>query len=462
MTSQTALEPSQPALQEERDRRVLYSALGIFAIALLFRFWLLGYVTFPVFDEVYFPTYAEEYLQGKAPWEGHPPLAKYFILLAILLLGKNVIGYRIASAITGAIIPVLVMGLAYRLTGRLRVAVLAGFFTLADGLFLVESRLGLINVFLVACGLVAQILLLVGLERQGQTRTLILCLSGLMLGASASVKWNGLGFFLMTALLAGLVWIIALLRPESLPRLGLLARFTELRWWQYLLCFGVMPIGFYGLVWVPHILESPDYFAPQSVAEVLPQFWKTLVNAQIHMIWWHNSTEVIPKAGAEPVHPYCSAVLSWPVLARGITYYFQLQGEQYQVINALGNPILWWLSTLAIGALSIAGLRQIQPATAFVLIGYAANYLPWLIVKRCLFLYHYMSAAVFSFIALALVSDWLLRYPRWRYLALTGIGAIGLCYLYFLPIWLGLPISSAQFYQRMWTQWLHIPGFDWI
>ena len=40
-------------------------------------------------------------------------------------------------------------------------------------------------------------------------------------------------------------------------------------------------------------------------------------------------------------------------------------------------------------------------ATTFILLGFFANFLPWALVSRSAFIYHYQPAACFSFIALA-------------------------------------------------------------
>ncbi|MFO0211308.1 MAG: dolichyl-phosphate-mannose--protein mannosyltransferase, partial [Pseudanabaena sp.] len=139
--------------------------------------------------------------------------------------------------------------------------------------------------------------------------------------------------------------------------------------------------------------------------------------------------------------------MSWAVLARPVGYYFQNRDAYYFVIQGLGNPLLWWLSTLAIIGITLGSLSpQLQKSinigsNNYLLLGYFANYVPWLIVKRCLFLYHYMSASVFSFIALAWVVYQLLEQKgKLRYLGYGIIATVIISQLFFMPIWLGLPI----------------------
>lgn len=456
----------QPIVETVPDlthRQLIIATFTIWAIALGFRLWHLDTIPVPVFDEVYFPKFAAQYLDGHPDWEGHPPVGKYIIALGIAIFGRNAFGDRVMEALFGAIIPVLGAGLVYLLTARRSVSVLAGLFLLLEGLFLVESRLSLLNVFLVALGLSSQIFLLAGLRQRGIWRTILLCLSGIMLGGSASVKWNGLGFLLMVVLLVGLVWVVALfpknldsknLAPENTEQLGILAEIKTLRWWQYPLCLIAFPVLFYVGQWVPHLLMNSGG---------VPFFWESFWAVQRHIIWWHSSDKVVESlTNAVPVHPYCSSWFSWAVLARPIGYYFKSENNIFTDIHALGNPILWWLSTASILGLSAWGLRRFQGIIAYILIGYAANYLPWAIAKRCVFIYHYMSALVFGVIGLAVITDLLLRQKSLRSLGIGIIIAVTLSYCFFLPIWLGLPLSSSAFYQRMWFMPNGISGFNWI
>ncbi|RMH66236.1 MAG: hypothetical protein D6676_05965, partial [Cyanobacteria bacterium J003] len=118
-------------------------------------------------------------------------------------------------------------------------------------------------------------------------------------------------------------------------------------------------------------------------------------------------------------------------------------------VYALFNPPLLWLGTLATLALLPLGLTT--TAGHFVLWNYAANLLPWALVTRCVFLYHYLPAALYSFMALALVweasrdwGDW----ARWARTAVLGVVVGG--FLYWLPLYLGLPLTPQDFLRRMW------------
>ncbi len=470
---ENSLKKNVDSLEQRRsqgwDWYLVLGGLGILAIALFLHFWQLGTIPYPIFDESLFGQYAKEYLEGNPTWEGHPPLGKYFIMLGILLFGQNEIGFRILGASFGSIMPLLLIGLIYRLTAKRNFALLSGLFLFSDGLFLVESRLALLNVFLVAFGLVSQMFVLAGLTAQGKLRTFLLCCAGLMLGATASVKWNGLGFSLLLFLVILLVWAIAKFFPKNLAKLGILAEITKLHWWQYLLCFVIMPISFYLVQWIPLFMLNSGGVHQESGFGVIHSFWQSLVRVHEHILWWH-STDIVTSIDPEhPAHPYCSSAISWAVMARPVGYYFQNREAYFAVIQGLGNPLLWWFSTLAIIVITIGSL--LPPfrkstnigSTNYVLLGYFANYVPWLIVKRCLFVYHYMSAAVFSFIALAwVVCQMLEQKGIIRYLGYGIIATVLLSQIFFMPLWLGLPILPSDFYRRMWFMPNKFAGFNWI
>jgi len=464
-------------IEQQNQKSIVYAAwsstnwflivgsLLILIGSLALRLWDIDRFPYPVFDEVHFPKFAEGYLDGKPPNDGHPPLGKYLIALGILLFGHNETGYRIASMIIGALIPLLAIGLVYRLTKQTGLALLTGLLTFSDGLLLVESRYGLLNVFLVAFGLVSQIFLLAGLERQGKGRLIMLSLSGIMLGACAGVKWNGMGFWLMTVSLIAIAFIAKRFSKKISARLGKLANLADLTWYEYLLCFIGLPIFAYVGQWTPHVMMVVKVFTPNAQGwEWLKSFLNHLIISNQNIYAWNTSPSSVGSP-EHPIHPYCSSPESWFLSMRPVGYYFNINGDIWQDVHALGNPILWWLSSLAILAIACWGIFKMRGELIYISVGYAANYLPWFMVKRCLFIYHYMSPSVFSFMALALVLTTLYQQKQvwYKTIPVMFIMAVLSAQIFFMPIWLGLPLSPQSFYERMWFQPKSlIRGFDWI
>jgi dolichyl-phosphate-mannose--protein O-mannosyl transferase len=144
-------------------------------------------------------------------------------------------------------------------------------------------------------------------------------------------------------------------------------------------------------------------------------------------------------------------------------------------VYAMGNPPLWWATTVAIALVIGKTLRQVTQAgwqkvqataqTArplsperlllplYLTTSYAAHLLPWLSISRCAFLYHYMPAYLFSSIALAWVlAAWLPSKNRpLRILSLVVIALSILGFLFWLPFYLGLPISPREWQWHIWS-----------
>lgn len=452
---------------------------GILGLSIALRFWGLSRFNTLVFDEVYFAKFGYNYLTQTPFFDSHPPLGKYLIALGIWLQGFNPFGYRWINALTGSLIPLVIVGIAYQLSHRRSYALIAGLFAAADGLLLVESRYALINVYLLICGLLGQWFFLLALDAQGKRRWLWLTLSGISLGGTISVKWNGLGFLLGIYLTWLCAWIVQLFNRSTrrgsnldTPAQTLFQKLRQLNPAQLILYLPALATGVYGLVWIPHRQLNPT-----------PSFWEL----QKQMLTYHG------RIGSGPnVHPYCSSWYTWPLMKRPVDYFYQtalnssepvptvgppLPSGAAKVIydvHAIGNPALWWLSTAAIAILLWMLARQLwarvtvrtvshpgQPdlrraanleIPVYLLLSYAANFLPWASVSRCTFLYHYMPAFVFSLLAIAwLVDRWLRSNQQsLRALGLTAIFLILVSLVFWLPIYLGLPLSPEGFRLRMW------------
>jgi len=461
--------------------------LGVFIGSAALRFWGLNRFDTLVFDEVYFAKYGFSYLKQIPFFDVHPPFGKYFLALGIWInihfFGSqssfiaatdvaqlDAFAYRWFNAFVGSLIPLLVGAVAYQLTKRTRYALLASLFVAADGLLLVESRYSLINVYLITFGFLGIWCFLKALESPRQQVWLLA--SGACLGGCASVKWNGLGFLLGIYLLYGLAWLLETLQGWRRSSRALdsieneiktaisgkitidknknpLQNLTKIEFLEFGFNFSIVPFLVYRLLWIPHLKLNTNF---------------TFVEMQRQILGYHESI-----GNTANDHPYCSAWLSWPLMLRPVGYYFEAidRGRETIVfdVHAFGNPILWWLSTVAVfvllgqllkSAIDWFSNRPIYRGFFFVqsliLSQYIANFLPWAKVSRCTYIYHYMAASIFSFMALAwFVEGWLSRRSMpFRLLGIATISIVWVAFSYWMPIYLGLPLSREAFDARMW------------
>jgi dolichyl-phosphate-mannose--protein O-mannosyl transferase len=490
------------------------------------------------FDEDYYVPHAYGYLTGQANFvqDLHPPLGRYMVTLGMWIdlhnpfthtvktLPSPVINnpdtfraifrktptlnaftYRWMTAFCGACVPLVVAGIAYQLNRRRSFALIAGLLTALDGYLLVESRYALINMYIVLFGGLGHLFFLLALSSQpGQAarpgwRGVWLTLTSIAFAAAFSVKWSGLWLLLGVYWLLMAAWSIRLVEViRNTPLSRPLSRYTLYAWlqqvmqalratsieerspadhsplevrspsplhnltqlsaWQVVYYLGLLPLLVYCLIWIPHLPLNEGLNLIQRHAEIL-------------------RGQLMSSPGG---HPNCSRWYTWPLLIWPVGYYWRhlhenTPAETVYIVQGYGNPILWWLSTLAIVAVigqvgwrlwkwfTVKQTEEHQPrrsisqsvafwSVLFIAINYAANLLPWTRVTRCTFLYHYLEAYLFAILAIAWFLDRLLR-GRDRFLRIVGattlLGIVA-AFIFWSPIWLGLPLSAQQYEARIW------------
>lgn len=163
-----------------------------------------------------------------------------------------------------------------------------------------------------------------------------------------------------------------------------------------------------------------------------------------------------------------------------------------------GNPILWWGALTAMTITAVQAIERPSLARSFLVIGYLSYIVIWVWIGRTLFLYHYMASVYIGYIALAAVLAQCIegKAETWEHLALLftmvpmfmlGLGplwglvsiamvatayalvatrteyagrfvaglfvASGLVlFVYYFPVWTGMPIDRTGYYARMWLQ----------
>jgi dolichyl-phosphate-mannose--protein O-mannosyl transferase len=234
------------------------------------------------------------------------------------------------------------------------------------------------------------------------------------------------------------------------------------------------------------------------------------------VIWYEKSVSTA-------THPYASPWWSWPLMLRPVAYWqnFPDKGDVATIWGA-GNPVLWWGVIPAMAITAVRAIERPDLTRTFLVIGYLANYVIWIPIGRILFLYHYMPSVYLGYLALAavLADFWegncefwesfavlltlmpvlavgvahmavalkpafipesvrpavglpfvLLLTIAWipfrrrpklngRYVCIAFLACAFAIFIYYLPLWIALPVTRAGYYARMWFEG---PGLrNWI
>ena len=410
-------------------------SFGLFGLAL--RLWNLDSPKGKIFDEIYYATNAESLLQkgveidsesGLAQFIVHPPTGKWLIASGIKLFGNNEFGWRFAAAIVGSISIILMYFTAKKLFNNKLLSVFAASLISLDGLHLVHSRIALLDIFLL---FFIQIAVLAFLHCK-------YWISALTLGLACSVKWSGLYVLIALAFYVLILDIrknryLGLQFPiREMARRNLLFRFLQ---------FGIFPVFIYIASWFSWFITNTG--------------WDRNYSSNPLFSLWHYHSEILNfHTKLTDAHPYSANPWNWLIQGRPTSFFYETPkscggASCSQEILALGTPILWWAATLAL--LVTIGYwvskRDWQAEILLVVIG--ASYLPWFAIQeRTMFSFYAIAFEPFLLLTLVYLLSKVPKNQRRIALIFTAIVLVN--FLYFLPIFLGLPITYNSWSDRMW------------
>ncbi|MDG2307965.1 MAG: phospholipid carrier-dependent glycosyltransferase [Candidatus Binatia bacterium] len=476
----TTTEKKEGILSLAWIRAELVFLLGLTAVAFGLRTYAIDQPIDLVFDEVYFVEQARNYLNGVDFLDPHPPFAKLMIGLGIGTVGDTPFGWRIMNAIVGTVLVVLMYILARELFQRRVAAAMAALFVTIDGLCIVDSRIAVIDIHYVTWAVAAYILTIRLIRRKLYQDVPRLLLIGLVLGISVGSKLY-IPFFSFLLVLGALT---VTGRNEALRRQESVVRFLL----KPVLIVGWFAFGIYVLTYTPHYLwgwwHSPIDLVNYILVEV-PNY---------------------QSAVADAAHPYSSKWYTWPLLLRPVWYFWKDPGPAPGMVVGIwgsGNPAVWWAAVPALLFASWHAVRERRMALGFVAAGWLLHLAPWVGIGRTLFLYHYLPSLLFAFLALAWLLDRLWNGEGSKverglagsallaslfpvvtattgtlgtivflallvtYYLLVNLGRVDPIRLgrvtvgvycvailaiswYFLPIWLGIPVTKQAWQARMW------------
>lgn len=435
-------------------------------------------------------------LTEAAEYVVHPPLGKWLIAAGMQLVGADsAVGWRVSSAVAGALTVLLLTRIARRLFASTLLGCTAGLLLAVDGLHLVLSRTGLLDIFLTLFVVAAFGAVVLDRER-GRARLARhlaragpgpgrqwspglgvrwwLVAAGVLCGLAIGVKWSGVYALAALGLLAvawnvtarlaaGTRWpVSAGLLRDGVPAFLALVPVAALTYAATWASWFASP-GAYLRQWVsenPQPHESP---LPDAVASWL----------HFHeMVWnFHH--------GLSTPHGYEAGPLRWIVQARPTSFHWGTVADPLaacgadrcvEAITSVGNPVVWWAGALALVAVAAGAIRLRDWRAWTVLAGYAALWLPWFLYpERTTFTFY--AVALSPFVALALTYGLALlagaAVPghravtwanpiRWAGAGAGAWAALGVVALalalaaFFWPVWTAEVIPYTHWRMRMW------------
>ena len=377
------------------------------------------------FDEIYHGRTGYEQLHRMPVYETtHPPLGKDLIMVGIALFGMTGFGWRFSGTLFGVLLVPLAWCFVRRLTRKPWAAAAAGVLLALDFMRFAQSRIATIDIygtFFILLGAYCMLWYCQRVLTDGVNHALLpMALGGAAFGLGCAAKWTGIYAGAGLAVL----YLGVLYARWKQRRPGFAAEFRTAALGGVLF-YILLPLCIYIASYLPYWWRDPGFS--------LGDWW----NCQVSMYNYHSTLKA--------THPFESRWYTWLLGLRPVWYYRNgnLPYGTKASIAGLAGPVIWIGGLAALLGLlwhQVSGRGSRQGAGVLIL--YGTQLIPWMLVTRCTFLYHYFPSSIFCLAALALVLAGMRREAAAKRIAVgLCIAALGLFILYY-PALSGLPIHA--------------------
>ncbi len=384
----------------------------LFILAFSLRLFRLSNSPQMIFDEVYHAFTAREFVRGDnlVPWEWwhqaphgyayewtHPPLAKYGMVVGMLMFGQNSFGWRFGSALLGAGTVVLLYLLTLEWFSSSPIALLAALMLNFDGLHLVQSRIAMNDIYLLFFSLLSLFLA----QRD------FWAYAALSFGLALASKWSALYLLLPLAYLFFKQYRFSLLSFLKASKCLFIAILT-------------------------YLLSYAPFFLNHS--------WPQFIELQKQMWYYHTHLQA--------THPYQSKPWQWVFGLRPVWYYTKQSLHTVANIYAQSNPLI-----LSLGTVLLVLLLPFywQSSLMLPLLAYFSFVLPWIFSPRIMFFYHYLPSLAFFYPLLAYLLSKLPKFIRYSLILFWFFTTL----VFLVPSIYALPCSQSywHFLFKLFPSW---------
>ncbi len=392
------------------------------------------------FDELYHGRTAYEHLHNLKPYENsHPPLGKLLIMIGIAIFGMCPFGWRFTGTLVGVLMLPVMYAFGKKMFRRADYALLLMMLFAFDFMHFTQTRIATIDVY----GVFFILLMFYYMYRYismnffaDEFRKTLkpLALSGLFFGLGIASKWicfyagGGLAVLLFFTLFQRYRMYVDRMKngtPSEKKAVSDFWKYTVLTLLWCVVFFVIVPFIIYFASYAPYYRYEAGTTSSYGIGDMFRTFW----NYQYFMYSYHS--------GLTATHPYQSSFWQWPFTMKPMWYYYGPQvNNTISTMTASGNPAVWWVSTVGAVALLVARmLGKVRKDTALqvIFIGVLANYLPWVLVSRCTFIYHFFATVPFILMAtvylLFVLEEKYPKMNRWKWIWL-GVAVLMFVLLY--------------------------------
>lgn len=460
------------------------------------------YMDGTMFDEIYHGRTGYEFVHGLPTYETtHPQLGKCFIALGIEMFGMTPFGFRFFVALFGIFFVPLMYCFAKAVFKNTYVATCTALMFTFDCMHFTLSRISTIDIFVAFFIIQSYYYMYLyitefnsvykGKEQMSgkllpKSITGLLALSGFTMGCAIATKLTGV----YAAAGLALIFLFHTFTHYPPKKVGKLAAFC-------VLFFVVIPLFIYTLAYIPAV----EAYAQMGYTDktitwdenglYIGYGWTGLIARTLrntnYMINYH--------ANLEATHPYMSDFYTWPVVYKPLLAANNLVSEDNGVtlrstVNYIGNVAVWWTAIPCVlfvfykavrgcisvikdfiknrknapaksskskkakkAAESVYSITVTEKTAIFLTVAYLAQYVPWMGVSRCVFIYHYFPSFIFSVLMIGYTINTLINWkPGLKKVVNIYMAVVIFIFCLFYPLISGVPFSYEWTHKLNWLK----------
>ena len=179
--------------------------------------------------------------------------------------------------------------------------------------------------------------------------------------------------------------------------------------------------------------------------------FEDILHNQEYMYHYHSTLSPATR------HPFASDWYTWPADVRPV-FFFQGQGYTngyMSSMSTMGNPAVWWGGIAAVIALIVIRIRKgrLGKEAFFITIAALSQYLPWTLISRETFIYHYFATVPFLILLITVLAKYLIEhFKKGKKIVFIYLGICFILFVMFYPVTTGIVVSKA--YSDTFLRWL--------
>lgn len=370
-----------------------------------------SYYNSTYFDEIYFARTAYEYANGIETYEWtHPPLGKLIQAIPIYIT-KNMspFNYRLMGNISGILMIIVIYNFGKLLFRKRKYAIFSALLIALDTFHFSQTRMGTVDSHLVLF-IILSLYFMYKFTENSKNKDLFL--SGLFFAFSISVKWTG--FYAGVAL--AIIYFVNLFKKRKV-NLEYIIKGTSF--------FVIIPTIFYFGLYLIFPNNRVNY--TNNISSIIEQ--------QKDMYNYHSTLK--------EKHYFSSPWYTWPIVYKPVWYHsYEIDSKYRETISSVGNIVIWWMGIVSTFYLLVKSIRKKDKKSIFILITILSLWLPYSVIGRIMFLYHYFPVIPFLILGIVLMFEDIVEDSKFEMIIPIYILLALIFFIIYYPIVSGRVVDS--------------------